>query len=464
MPLAPLPPPPPPPPQAAAGAFTVSSPLASSASGASRGAASASAAHTAAASSASLSSLSLSSSSAAAAAKAKAAAAAVAAVAPPVAPPKTACQRASEVALGVVYTLVLSLIVVVSWLISSRGDDRALVAWCIAAFFVGLVVPLTLHDVHMHLLHFVSPLQRYYVRILFLPVIYSIESWFSLRYHHESIYIATVRDLYEPFVIHAFFSLMLGFLGSRDALARKLIMDKGAFANISLFPWGISALRPFACAPPDKGGRFWCIFWKNGWARARATRLRHRAARADAPLAPRRAAAPAPLPPARRAGETFIFRTRLGVYQYVVVKTVMTIGFFIASLMGTLGKDNECVRCVCGRRVRARAEGERARARARARARSLLAARTLGASSSRDRRRACRCAHLPALLILRHRRRSAPSPLPSLPHTRPAATRASTRTTRGSCWRRRCGPSRASCSSSRRPSSGSGRCGPSSSS
>jgi hypothetical protein len=194
------------------------------------------------------------------------------------------------VALGVVYTLVLSLIAVVSWLISLRVDDRALVAWCIAAFFVGLVVPLTLHDVHMHLLHFVSPLQRYYVRILFLPIIYSIESWFSLRYHHESIYIATVRDLYEPFVIHAFFSLMLGFLGSRDALARKLIKDKGAFANISLFPWGISALRPFACAPPDKGGRFWCIFWKNGGARARATRLRRRAARADAPPTPRRCA------------------------------------------------------------------------------------------------------------------------------------------------------------------------------
>jgi hypothetical protein len=46
----------------------------------------------------------------------------------------------------------------------------------------------------------------------------------------------------------------------------------------------------------------------------------------------------------------------------VVIKTVMTIGFFIASLMGTLGKDNECVRCARGWRARTRAEGERARA------------------------------------------------------------------------------------------------------
>jgi len=217
--------------------------------------------------------------------------------------PRTPCQRASEVALGFVYALVLSLIAVVSWLISTRGEDRALVAWCISAFFVGLTVPLSLHDIHMHLLHFVSPLQRYYVRILFLVPIYAVESWFSLRYHHQSIYIATLRDLYEPFVVHAFYQLLVQFLGSREALARKLVAHKGAYANITLFPWGVGALRRFACAPPDRGGRLWCLFWRNG----------------------------AP----------FLFRTQLGVYQYVFLKVVLTVGFFAASLNGTLGADDD---------------------------------------------------------------------------------------------------------------------------
>ena len=226
----------------------------------------------------------------------------VAAPAPPVAPvapPKTSCQRASEAALRATYALVLSLIAVVSWLLSTRGDDREIIAWCIAAFFVALSVPLVLHDIHMHLQHFVSPLQRFYIRILFFVPIYAIESWLSLRYQHQSIYIATLRDLYEPFVIHAFYQLLLGFLGSRDALARKLVRKHGAYANITLFPWGLEPLRRFSCAPPDRGGRLWCFFWRNG--------------------------------------ATFIFRTQIGIYQYVLLKVVLTIGFFAASLKGTLG-------------------------------------------------------------------------------------------------------------------------------
>ena len=91
------------------------------------------------------------------------------------------------------------------------------------------------------------------------------------------------------------------FNGSRDALAAKLIRHKGPFANVSMWPCGIEPLRKLGnCAPPDKGGWFFCLFWRNG--------------------------------------ETFIWRTQMGVYQYVLIKSIMTIGFFIASLSGKLGE------------------------------------------------------------------------------------------------------------------------------
>ena len=36
-----------------------------------------------------------------------------------------------------------------------------------------------------HVLHYVSPLQRHYIRILWMVPIYSIESWLALRFNHQ---------------------------------------------------------------------------------------------------------------------------------------------------------------------------------------------------------------------------------------------------------------------------------------
>ena len=113
----------------------------------------------------------------------------------------------------------------------------------------------------------------------------------------------------------SFYQLMVQFLGSRDALAAKLIAEKGAFANISMFPYGLEFLRPYSCAPPDRGGRLWFLFWRNG--------------------------------------ETFIYRTQVGVYQYIIIKALMTVLFFITSLTNTLGSSSDYTAFVRDRRGRA---------------------------------------------------------------------------------------------------------------
>jgi hypothetical protein len=46
-----------------------------------------------------------------------------------------------------------------------------------------------------------------------------------------------------------------------DGAEGDLLAARGAFVNVSLFPYGVTALEPFACAPPDRGGRRWCLFW-----------------------------------------------------------------------------------------------------------------------------------------------------------------------------------------------------------
>jgi hypothetical protein len=201
-----------------------------------------------------------------------------------------------------VCALSLTQLALVAYDLATHLDSPLIVYWAASAVFVAATVPLALYDIHCHLSHFVSPLQSMYVRILLLLPIYTVESWLALRFKAQALYLTTLRDLYEAFVIHAFFQLLLQFLGDRERLKERLAA-RGAFVNVSLFPYGLAPLERFACAPPDAPGGSWlpCIWWPSGG--------------------------------------TFLFRCEFGVYQYVVVKCVLTVAFFASSVTGTLGED-----------------------------------------------------------------------------------------------------------------------------
>ena len=50
-------------------------------------------------------------------------------------------------------------------------------------------------DISNHLMHFGEPvLQRYMIRIMWMVPIYAVESWLSLRFKDEAIYIETARE------------------------------------------------------------------------------------------------------------------------------------------------------------------------------------------------------------------------------------------------------------------------------
>lgn len=153
----------------------------------------------------------------------------------------------SEVLLSITYVLVLALAGVVIWQLAERHSERHVVAWAVAAIFVGIATPLSLHAIHLHLLHYQSDLQKYYIRILAMVPIYAIESWCALRWKDQVVYFATAREAYEAFVIHSFFSLLMAFLGPRETLLRRLAARAEATgsATAHMLPPFNLVLRPW---------------------------------------------------------------------------------------------------------------------------------------------------------------------------------------------------------------------------
>jgi hypothetical protein len=64
--------------------------------------------------------------------------------------------------------------------------------------------------------HNVFVRQRHYIRILWMVPIYSIESWLALRFNEQKLYLETMREAYEAYVVYSFFKLMREFFGPKD--------------------------------------------------------------------------------------------------------------------------------------------------------------------------------------------------------------------------------------------------------
>uniref|UniRef100_A0A7S0EV46 Uncharacterized protein n=1 Tax=Hanusia phi TaxID=3032 RepID=A0A7S0EV46_9CRYP len=141
--------------------------------------------------------------------------------------------------LAITYLLIIALAGIVLWQFIVHEYEQHVIAWVIGAIFVMASVPLALQDIHFHIIHYVSPLQRHYVRILWMIPIYAVESWLALRFNEQKIYLETMREAYESYVVYSFFKLMREFLGDKPrAVARlkKVAEEKGRGKAIMLWP------------------------------------------------------------------------------------------------------------------------------------------------------------------------------------------------------------------------------------
>ena len=167
------------------------------------------------------------------------------------------------------------------WQLASRGAERHVVAIVVAGIFVLVALPLSLNDINGHMQNLVSPLQRHYIRILAMVPIYALESWLALVFREQRIYLETLREAYEAYVIYSFGRLLLEFLGERPAIV-ALLQTRGHERAHMIFP----------------------LCKMKGW-------------RFDA------------------SGE-FVNRASLGVFQYVVVRTTLAVVAIAAEWGGAL--------------------------------------------------------------------------------------------------------------------------------
>lgn len=104
-------------------------------------------------------------------------------------------------------------------------------------------------EIIQHLRYYNLPLlQRQIVRIILMVPIYALGSALSLTHPDYAIYVNTIRDVYEAFVIHCFLQVMLDYPGG-EAKVVEGILERCALPTRLPTPLGYS-LAPRAAARP----------------------------------------------------------------------------------------------------------------------------------------------------------------------------------------------------------------------
>ncbi|GMI37852.1 hypothetical protein TrRE_jg12862 [Triparma retinervis] len=115
----------------------------------------------------------------------------------------------------------------------NTSDDH--IAFYSAGAFVLLTVPISVREIIMHLQHYYMPnVQKFVVRILWMVPLYSVQSWFSLRFHESSLYIESLRDLYESYVLASFLYYIVELLGGEENI--KMILSRKDMARFGKHP------------------------------------------------------------------------------------------------------------------------------------------------------------------------------------------------------------------------------------
>jgi len=121
------------------------------------------------------------------------------------------------------YFVFLILLLMIPFTIISTAVSRH-PNWESAAFnSVFCTLLLSIRLIVLHLTHWHMPdVQKYVVRILWMVPLYSIQSWLSLRFHEARLYIDTLRNLYEAYVICSFVYYLIALLGGQNAMVEML--------------------------------------------------------------------------------------------------------------------------------------------------------------------------------------------------------------------------------------------------
>lgn len=116
----------------------------------------------------------------------------------------------------IIITLVGSVVGIVGYSVDlyRHGKQKHYIGWFSGAGFVLLTIPISVRLIVQHLTNWNAPnVQKYVVRIIWMIPIYSIESWLALRFKNAAIYLETLREGYESYVIFCFMYYLIALIG-----------------------------------------------------------------------------------------------------------------------------------------------------------------------------------------------------------------------------------------------------------
>ncbi|XP_053399319.1 transmembrane protein 184C-like [Mercenaria mercenaria] len=111
--------------------------------------------------------------------------------------------------------------------VTNHQKDKHVKAWFTGGVFTLLAVPISLWEIILHVINYTQPhLQKYIIRIIWMVPIYALNAWFALRFKETAIYLDTIRECYEAYVIYNFMAYLLSYLWTQHpqleiALRRK---------------------------------------------------------------------------------------------------------------------------------------------------------------------------------------------------------------------------------------------------
>jgi hypothetical protein len=133
-----------------------------------------------------------------------------------------------------ILTIVLSVFAIIgySYDLYRHGRQKHLIGWFSSGGFVLLTFPISIRLIVKHLTHWNAPnIQKYVVRIIWMIPIYSIESWLALRFRAFALYIETLRECYEAYVIFNFLYFLIALLGDEQQIISKLKRKSAEYGN-----------------------------------------------------------------------------------------------------------------------------------------------------------------------------------------------------------------------------------------
>ncbi|GAA5884504.1 hypothetical protein JCM6882_005280 [Rhodosporidiobolus microsporus] len=105
--------------------------------------------------------------------------------------------------------------------------DAHEIGWVIAGATAAATTIITLYSVLQHALHYYNPKQqRQVIRIMWMPAVYGIVSFFSYRFFRSYTYYSVAVVAYESLVLAAFLMLLLQYIGESTDAQKAVLRDK----------------------------------------------------------------------------------------------------------------------------------------------------------------------------------------------------------------------------------------------